>query len=880
EDGRAFIAMTYCEGESLALRLARGPLPLDDAMAIARQLAAALDAAHAIGIVHRDVKPANVIVSAGGRTRLMDFGVASVAGTREGRPGAGTPAYMSPEQRAGALPAPAADIYALGLVLFEMLAGQRPGEPWMGTLSPVSSAPAGESLRALRGDVPAALVRLVERCLDADPAARPSAAECATTLRTASIAKGPRVGRRVRLAAAAILAIAVLALGWFARSPRTGTASASAGLAVLPFVPAAADTALERLGRELVVTVSANLQGIAGLRVVDPIAVLGQPENADAGLEVRMRQAARLGASSVLLGQLSRTGTRVRAAAVVRTDSGIVTQVSVEAAAEDIAALTDSLTLALFRTPWAAGTAPAPSPAAIRTRSVAALRAYLDGELAIAGARFRLAPEAFARAIEADSTFWFAYWRYWFARSYHGSPVDSAIVATVLAHRATFPEPDRLLVEARMANGQRARLERLRVVTERHPSYWPAWFELGDHVTHAGAFLGVPLEEAGTALRRTVELNPRFVPAWEHLLWTSLLQRDTAQTGRVLAELQALRMDTLAPLEWDLRPLDYYRYLDHLARSGGEPRDEDAEIGVRVLTGTPGEVDPERRASTILLYGFPRAQLHLSQRIVAARPAPGVVAAHLWGGALAWAGRGAWDSAFAAARQYARTATHPRGALWAYGLVTAGAWLGRLHPDSSASLRELAARSEAAAHDDGQAELAWLDGLIACTRGRDPALARARAVLESSGAPAAPTLAASLAALADARAGHTADAARALAALEAANADRSWQQRHGAQHPFVIAINRIAAARWLLTAGDTGAAIGLLRLHETDLPNTLQPLPAVNQVLGTFTLPLLADVEAARGRVPLARRHRAAWQERADLAGDGATRSEPCRIPD
>src|SRR5690606_15292501 len=104
DDGRLFIAMAYCEGESLAERIARGPLPPGEAASLARQVADALTAAHRQGIVHRDVKPANVIVSPDGRARLVDFGIASIAGREEPGAGAaaGTPAYMSPEQARGA----------------------------------------------------------------------------------------------------------------------------------------------------------------------------------------------------------------------------------------------------------------------------------------------------------------------------------------------------------------------------------------------------------------------------------------------------------------------------------------------------------------------------------------------------------------------------------------------------------------------------------------------------------------------------------------------------------------------------------------------------------------------------------------------------------
>ena len=120
----------------------------------------------------------------------------------------------------------------------------------------------------------------------------------------------------------------------------------------------------------------------------------------------------------------------------------------------------------------------------------------------MANSRFRSAPDAFARAIAADSTFWFAYWRYMYARSWHSAPVDSSILKAVIAHWAEFPEADRMLVDARLLSTQRARLEARRATTLRHPTYWPGFFELGDQLTHHGPFLGEAGEEARMAFRK------------------------------------------------------------------------------------------------------------------------------------------------------------------------------------------------------------------------------------------------------------------------------------------------------------------------------------------------------------------------------------------
>ena len=167
-DGDLFIAMAFCEGETLRARIARGPLSIEDAVDVARQVAKGLVAAHERGIVHRDIKPANVMVAEGGAVKVVDFGIAKVSGldlTRESTT-LGTTAYMSPEQARGEPVDPRTDIWSLGVLLYEMLAGERPfAAPYeqavLFQLLHESPAP----LASRRPDVPPALAQVVERAL-------------------------------------------------------------------------------------------------------------------------------------------------------------------------------------------------------------------------------------------------------------------------------------------------------------------------------------------------------------------------------------------------------------------------------------------------------------------------------------------------------------------------------------------------------------------------------------------------------------------------------------------------------------------------------------------------------------------------------------------
>jgi serine/threonine-protein kinase len=180
-DGRHFLSMEYVDGEDLASLLRRiGGLPPSKALEITRQLCAGLAAAHERGVLHRDLKPANVMVDGRGRARIMDFGLAVAIQDGEGdavRDVAGTPAYMAPEQFAGKGATLRSDIYALGLVLYELYTGRHAFEA--ATVEGyrqkhAEATPATPS--ALVSGVDPAVERAILRCLEKDPQMRPASA--------------------------------------------------------------------------------------------------------------------------------------------------------------------------------------------------------------------------------------------------------------------------------------------------------------------------------------------------------------------------------------------------------------------------------------------------------------------------------------------------------------------------------------------------------------------------------------------------------------------------------------------------------------------------------------------------------------------------------
>ncbi len=178
-DGLLFLSMEYVDGEDLGSLLRRiGRLPSDKATEFARKICAGLAAAHQNGILHRDLKPANIMIDSQGKVVLMDFGLAGLAGQLEGAEiRAGTPAYMAPEQLAGREVTVKSDIYALGLVLYEMFAGRKPfdGETLADVMrQQAASAPA--SIATTVKDMDPAVERVILRCLGPDPNNRPASA--------------------------------------------------------------------------------------------------------------------------------------------------------------------------------------------------------------------------------------------------------------------------------------------------------------------------------------------------------------------------------------------------------------------------------------------------------------------------------------------------------------------------------------------------------------------------------------------------------------------------------------------------------------------------------------------------------------------------------
>ncbi len=574
--GVPYYAMPLVEGESLRARLARdGALPVAEAVSVLHDVADALAHAHARGIVHRDVKPDNVLLS-GRHALVTDFGVAKALRTAFATPGdgdggtgaglaIGTPAYMSPEQ-AAADPAVdhRADLYAFGVLAYEALAGV---PPFRGrTPAEVLTAHLAESpapLEERRPELPPALAALVMRCLAKRPEERPADAAAVRDALDAVATPGaltPAAGtpgagvtpgrpapparrRRALVAVAAgLVAAAAAVLGLY----RTRAAPLDEGLvAVAPFRVDGGDPSLRYLREGMVDLLAATLTGEGGPRSADPRAVLSAWRRAAGGEERDLPRdraldvAEELGAGGLLTGEIAGTadGRVVLTASLLAVRDGRGrAPVRVEGSPDSLPQLVERLAVALLSQD-APGGDRAGVTARPMTTSLPALRAYLGGTALYRRSRYRESAQQFDRALSFDSAFAQAGLGLASAAQWFGEPDQEYRGLTAAwRERARLSPVDRAALEA--AGGpafpRSPTMAELYAAKQRYARAAPdrpdALFQAADALFHFGAALGEPdvAARAAAQFRRVLALDSTYLPALEHLVFLAARAGDTA----------------------------------------------------------------------------------------------------------------------------------------------------------------------------------------------------------------------------------------------------------------------------------------------------------------------------------------------------------------
>ena len=547
-DGQLYYVMDFLPGETLRQRLGREPR-LSPAVAtrIASDIADALDAASAAGVVHRDLKPENILLdgpAAEPRALLADFGIARLVegGAGHTGPGAvmGTPAYMSPEQAAGEEIDGRSDLYSLGVVSYEMLAGAPPFTGPHRTVISKQILDAPPPLDTVRPGLPAALVAGVMRALEKVPEARwpdgrafrrAITGEESTPTASAPVRRS-RLGRFVPALVGVVLAVvALVALVARDDGPPRGV-NPRHSILVLPFANVRDDPSIEWLRDGSVNMLSLALSQWHDLTVVDQDRVHDLLAKADdsggpIGLELARRLARESKVWTVVLGDFTRVGDSLRLVARrydVQTGKRLdLIQVAGVVTNDDVRPVFDELATRLLDLTGAPKGDRA-SLTSVTTGSLEAYRSYLRGVDALNHWRLTEASRALLEAVRLDSTFSLANYKLAIARGWI-SPVDTLGAAAIRrAARSSerLPARDRSLIEGyrTFIDGDYERgMTIYGELLRKDSADIDAWYGLADAAFHGGYATGkVPLlSRSLQGFRRLIGLDSTFALAYEHV---------------------------------------------------------------------------------------------------------------------------------------------------------------------------------------------------------------------------------------------------------------------------------------------------------------------------------------------------------------------------
>jgi tetratricopeptide (TPR) repeat protein len=553
--GQIWYAIPFIEGGSLRQRLAREPqLPLGEAVRVATQVASALAFAHGRGVVHRDVKPENILL-AGDQCVLADFGIASAldAADTERLTGTGhslgTPGYMSPEQATADRKLDGrSDIYSLGCVVYEMLAGEPPftGRTAQAILARSLSEPVPQ-LRTIR-DVPEQVEQVITRALarsaadryaDAGQFARAlaDAAAVETVSRRVPTPASGRRRRRALLGGIAILCATSLAVAAYLRlRPAAAVTLDPNLLAIAPFD--VLDPSLELWREGLGDILSRSLDGAGPLRTVSPSVTLGRWEGrADRASAEQL--ARRTGAGLVVFGAVVPQGpdsVTLRAAVLDGAGASALTEIEVSGATARIGELADSLGIGILRSLARSRPIGSVRRVSLGSSSLPALKAFLQGEQFYRRGRWDSALAWYDQAVAADSGFALPYRRMGFVLGWNPPtagaypPNEEYIRRAALLNRGLSPKDSLLIVadslliasgDAASARDMVALLYRSVAVNEeavrRYPDDPEVWYELAEARNHRPAPIRAAPDVQLAMFERVVALDPGFAPAYEHL---------------------------------------------------------------------------------------------------------------------------------------------------------------------------------------------------------------------------------------------------------------------------------------------------------------------------------------------------------------------------
>jgi TolB-like protein/Tfp pilus assembly protein PilF len=516
---QAYVVMELVGGRPLDRMVGEAPLPIDVGIGYGLQIAEALAHAHQNGVVHGDLKSANVVVTPGGRTKVLDFGLARRLPTAqvsewsqsheplEARPLAGTLAYMAPELLRGQTPNPQTDLWALGVMLYELSAGHR---PFSGTTPfELSAAILHERPRALPASVPARLQSIIERCLSKDPGARYASAQevsaALAAVQTEPSSDGeptPASWRRSRTAAMALIVLLVLVAGAVMAlrrgrppAPVAIGAGGRPAIAVMSFTNVSGAPDMAWLSNGIPSMLLTGLAQTRGLDVVSEQRLHQELEQMgvsrlDALARGQIAEVARrTGAGAVLEGSVARAASEIRIDARLEDLSTGRVLVAETVRGADLFALVDQLATRIRDNVGLRQTAGARGVADVSSSSLEAYRLYAEGKDAYVNFRFNDARNRLKQAIEIDPNFAEAYLQLTFVEWRNGRDANWRKTLDEAGQRTDrLTEGHRLLLEVlrALADGDTARAVRtVEEIVQNFPDVEEAYQLIGDIRTNA-----------------------------------------------------------------------------------------------------------------------------------------------------------------------------------------------------------------------------------------------------------------------------------------------------------------------------------------------------------------------------------------------------------
>jgi tetratricopeptide (TPR) repeat protein len=530
-EGIKLISMPYIEGKDLkALILERGPLGVDEAVKIARQVAEALKAAHEAGVVHRDLKPQNIMIDADGAACVADFGIAKsveAGGLTVTGQIIGTPEYMSPEQAEGKEVDHRTDIYSFGLVLYEMLTGQVAfkADSIISTLMKRLREEAGPPSKVSPA-VPPWLDRLVAKALARDLGARyASMDEILADIGSQTVRLRRRLGRRSLAAILVVGGLAGVAAAALILKPTLVLRQAKTYLAILPFENLADESGLDWLASGIPDNLTADLAQSRYFRIMSPerlrqvVGEMGKDLADLASPEVVSRLARATDLDAVALGSFIKAGGEIRITIKVENahDQEIIGTRTVSGTEADVLAMIDELTRLtkqIFNLSQKAIDADLDKEFAVqRTKSVKAAAEFAKGVESAYRGSYLDAVGAFEAAIQADPDFAMAYGKAAEAYKHLGyddkaERLSFTAVEKVVKFMDRVPPADRTFIMAGHADITHNVEEAVRSYKDfisAYPDDPEGYYKLGLIYDSVSEWV-----LAAENLKRAVELDPKF----------------------------------------------------------------------------------------------------------------------------------------------------------------------------------------------------------------------------------------------------------------------------------------------------------------------------------------------------------------------------------